>query len=69
MRSAEPIGKWFIDDLRINEDAPLLILINKKQISYSDGTNTYFLGGEEGSKLIYQYRLNIHLPKVRIILP
>jgi len=65
MKPGEPIGKWFIENLSITEDSELEIIFRQFGVSYSDGNNTYYLGGNTLDKsAISTHILNIFYPKV-----
>ena len=65
MKIGEPIGKWFIEDIPITEDNQITLTFDKFLISYSDGTNNHFLGGnsnDDSSKFLYM--MILIFPKV-----
>jgi len=66
MKTGEPIGRWFIENLSYGYDSGLSITFNQFGISYSDGTNIYSLGGDTPDYFaIFHYYLNIVGPRVR----
>jgi len=68
MRPGEPIGKWFIENLSFPIETHFYIHFKRLGLSYSDGVNTYFLGGEENDNPSFMYLLYFVTPKVSLIL-
>jgi len=69
-REGEPIGKWFIEGISFIKDNVLRIHFFKFGISYSDGTNRHFLGGDTVDNPFEEYihMLYLILPQVNISL-
>ena len=67
MRPGETIGKCFIEDLLIDRDSSFSISFTQSGLSYSDGTNTYHLGGNGANTPLFEYPFKIITPKVNFV--
>ena len=47
MKPGEPIGKWFIENISFTHETEFEIYFKNLAVSYSDGKNTYYLGGND----------------------
>jgi len=65
MKQGEPIGKWFIEEIPITTDSHITLVFDQFLISYSDGTNDYYLGGNsQDSSARFFYMMLLIFQKV-----